>query len=210
MSIVPKQEVLDSLRASGVVAVIRTETPRELVAVSKALGEGGVKFVEVTMTTPGAKEIIREMVAQLGDSKVFVGAGTVLDVATARAVIDAGAQFVVGPGYDPEVVALCNARGVVVIPGGFTPHEIMTAWKGGADVVKVFPANIGGPDYIKTIKEPLPQVELIPTKGIDFGTAEAFLRAGAIAVGVGSALVSNAMIANREYSGMTGNAERFS
>jgi 2-dehydro-3-deoxyphosphogluconate aldolase/(4S)-4-hydroxy-2-oxoglutarate aldolase len=210
MSTVSKQEVLTALRTSGIVAVIRTENPQDLVAVSKALGEGGVQFVEVTMTTPGAIGIIGEMEAQLKNSEIFVGAGTVLDVATARAVIDAGAHFVVGPGYDPEIVKLCNAKGVLVIQGALTPSEIINAWKGGTDVVKLFPADLGGPDYIKAIKEPLPQVEILPTKGVNFETAEAYLRAGSIAVGVGGALVSKAMITSRDYSGITKNAERFS
>ncbi len=210
MSAAPKQEVLIALRTSGVVAVIRTENPKDLVAVSKALGEGGVQFVEVTMTTPGAIGIIGEMVTQLKNSSIFVGAGTVLDAATARAVIDVGAHFVVGPGYDPEVVKLCNAQDILVIQGGLTPTEIINAWKGGADVVKLFPANLGGPDYIRAIKEPLPQVEILPTKGVDFETVEAYLRAGSIAVGVGGALVSKEMITARDYSSITKNAERFS
>jgi 2-dehydro-3-deoxyphosphogluconate aldolase/(4S)-4-hydroxy-2-oxoglutarate aldolase len=210
MSPASKQEVLTALRTSGIVAVIRTENPKDLVAVSRALGEGGVQFVEVTMTIQGAIGLIGEMVTQLKDSNVFVGAGTVLDAATAGAVIDAGAHFVVGPGYDPEVVKLCNAKGVLVIQGALTPNEIIAAWKGGTDVVKLFPANLGGPDYIRALKEPLPQIEILPTKGVDFETAEAYLRAGSIAVGVGGALVSKAMISGRDYATITKNAERFS
>jgi 2-dehydro-3-deoxyphosphogluconate aldolase/(4S)-4-hydroxy-2-oxoglutarate aldolase len=205
-----KQEVLTALRASGIVAVIRTENPRDLVAVAEALGKGGVRFVEITMTVPGALEIIRDAVAQLRDARLYIGAGTVLDATTARAAIIAGAHFVVGPGFDPETVKLCATYGVVVMPGAFTPHEILAAWRGGADVVKVFPADLGGPDYIKTVKEPLPQVELLPTKGIDSTNAGAYLKAGAIAVGVGGALVSKALIAARDYARITANAEKFS
>jgi len=205
-----KQEVLTALRASGVVAVIRTENPRDLVAVAEALGKGGVRFVEITMTVPGALEIIRDAVAQLRDARLYIGAGTVLDATTARAAIIAGAHFVVGPGFDPETVKLCATYGVVVMPGAFTPHEILAAWRGGADVVKVFPADLGGSDYIKTVKEPLPQVELLPTKGIDLTNAGAYLKAGAIAVGVGGALVSKALIAARDYARITANAEKFS
>ena len=203
-----KHEVLASLRNSGVVAVIRTENPEDLVSVSRALGKGGVKFVEITMTVPGALEIIRDTVAQLKDTDMIIGAGTVLDVQTARAAIIAGAQFVVGPGFDLETVRLCNTYGVAVMPGAFTPTEIIQAWRAGADVVKVFPANIGGPDYLKTIKEPLPQVELLPTKGVDFDTAGAYIKAGAIAVGAGSLLVSKALIAAKQYARITENAER--
>ena len=206
-----KQTLLTSLRSSGIVAIIRTKSPKDLVAVSRALSEGGVRFVEITMTVPGACDIIRDAVVQLKDVEVFIGAGTVTDAATAEAVIAAGAKFVVGPGYDPEVVKLCNARDIVVMPGAVTPHEILTAWKGGADVVKIFPAKyFGGPDYIKAVREPLPQIELLPTNGIDFETAGAYLRAGSIAVGAGRALLSEAMIATGDYALITENAKRFS
>jgi 2-dehydro-3-deoxyphosphogluconate aldolase/(4S)-4-hydroxy-2-oxoglutarate aldolase len=205
-----KHEVLISLRASGIVAVIRTESPGDLVAVARALSDGGVRFVEITMTTPGALDIIRDAVAQLKDANVFIGAGTVLDAETARAAIIAGAHFVVGPTFDPEVVRVCKTYGVLVMLGALTPQEILNAWKQGADVVKVFPANIGGPGYIKTIKEPLPQIELLPTKGVDLNTAGAFLKAGAIAVGVGSALVSKALMSAKDYVRITENARKFS
>jgi 2-dehydro-3-deoxyphosphogluconate aldolase / (4S)-4-hydroxy-2-oxoglutarate aldolase len=189
--------------------VIRTENPGDLVSVSRALADGGVKFVEITMTVPGALEIIRDAVAQLKDTDVYIGAGTVLDAETARAAIIAGAQFVVGPGFDFEMVRVCNTYGVVVMPGAFTPTEIIQAWRAGADVVKVFPANIGGPDYLKTIKEPLPQVELLPTKGVDFETAGAYIKAGAIAVGAGSTFVTKALMAAKDYPRITENAKRF-
>jgi 2-dehydro-3-deoxyphosphogluconate aldolase/(4S)-4-hydroxy-2-oxoglutarate aldolase len=204
-----KSKVLEALRDCGVVAIIRTDNPTDLVGVSMALSKGGVKFIEITMTVPGALEIIRDAAAQLKDANVFIGAGTVLDAQTAKAAITAGAQFIVGPGCDIETVKLCNSYGVVVIPGAFTPHEILQAWKAGADVVKVFPADLGGPDYIKTIKEPLPQVELLPTKGIDFNTAAAYIKARAIAVGVGGALVGKALIAARDYTRITENAAKF-
>jgi 2-dehydro-3-deoxyphosphogluconate aldolase / (4S)-4-hydroxy-2-oxoglutarate aldolase len=204
-----KYEVLASLRSTGVVAVIRTENPEDLVSVSRALADGGVRFVEITMTVPGALDIIREAVAQLKGADVYIGAGTVLDAQTARAAIIAGAQFVVGPGFDLETVRVCNTYGVVVMPGAFTPNEILQAWKAGADVVKIFPANIGGPDYLKTIKEPLPQVELLPTKGVDFDTAGAYIKAGAIAVGAGSTFVTKALLAAKDYPHITENAKRF-
>jgi 2-dehydro-3-deoxyphosphogluconate aldolase / (4S)-4-hydroxy-2-oxoglutarate aldolase len=204
-----KAEVLACLRQSGVVAVIRTENPTDLVDVSKALSAGGVQFVEITMTVPSALEIIRDAVAQLRGQSVFIGAGTVLDAATARAAIIAGAQFIVGPAFDAEMVKLCNSYGVVVMPGALTPHEIFQAHKGGADVVKLFPADIGGPEYLKTIKEPLPHIELMPTKGIDFETAGAYIKAGAIAVGTGSCLVNKALIAAKDYARIQDNAARF-
>ncbi len=203
-----KHEVMGALRSSGVVAVIRTENPADLISVSRALSEGGVKFVEITMTVPGALEIIRDAAAALRDTDVLIGAGTVLDAPTARAAIVAGAQFVVGPIFDLETVQLCNSYGVVVMPGALTPTEIFRAWRSGADVVKVFPANVGGADYLKGIKEPLPQIELLPTKGVDFDTAAAYIKAGAIAVGAGTNLVNKALIAARQYAHITENAAK--
>ena len=131
--------------------------------------------IEITITVPGALDIIRDACAELSGTEVFIGAGTVLDALSARAAIIAGARFIVGPGFDPEIVKACALYGVMNIPGAFTAQEILTAWKGGADVVKVFPADLGGPDYIKTIREPLPQYSLLPTKGIDMSTAGAYI-----------------------------------
>lgn len=205
-----KDEILSQLRQTGVVAVLRTENPDDLVAVAKSLGSGGVKFIEITMTTPGALNAIQDAVSQLRDEGVFIGAGTVLDAPTARAAILAGAQFVVGPVFDLETVRLCNSYGVAVMPGAMTPSEVFQAWKAGADVVKVFPGDIGGPGYLKTLKEPLPQIELMPTKGVDLDTASAYIKAGAIAVGTGSALVSKALIAAKDFAQITANAEKFS
>jgi 2-dehydro-3-deoxyphosphogluconate aldolase / (4S)-4-hydroxy-2-oxoglutarate aldolase len=205
---VKKHEVLAALRQTGVVAVLRTENPDDLVTVSKALADGGVRFVEITMTIPRALDIIRDAVVALKNTDVYIGVGTVLDSETARAAIIAGAQFVVGPTFDLDTVKICNSYGVAVMPGALTPTEIFQAWKAGADVVKVFPANIGGPDYLKTIKEPLPQVELLPTKGVDLNTAAAFIKAGAIAVGAGSNLVTKALIAGRQFAQITENARK--
>jgi 2-dehydro-3-deoxyphosphogluconate aldolase/(4S)-4-hydroxy-2-oxoglutarate aldolase len=204
-----KERVMEVLRETGVVAVIRTENPADLVAVCRALGEGGVRLVEITMTVPGALEFVREATRQMREGESHIGVGTVLDAETARAAILAGAHFVVGPCFDAEVVRVCKTYGVAVMPGALTPTEVVTAWKGGADVVKIFPGDIGGPDYVKTLKEPLPQVELMPTKGVDFETAAAFIRAGAIAVGTGTALVSKALMAARDYAGISKNAARF-
>jgi 2-dehydro-3-deoxyphosphogluconate aldolase/(4S)-4-hydroxy-2-oxoglutarate aldolase len=205
-----KDEVLSQLRETGVVAVLRTENPDDLVAVAKALGLGGVKFIEITMTTPGALDVIQEATSQLRGEGVFIGAGTVLDAPTARATILAGAQFVVGPVFDLETVRLCNSYGVAVMPGAMTPSEVFQAWKAGADVVKIFPGDIGGPGYLKTLKEPLPQIEIMPTKGVDLDTAAAFIKAGAIAVGTGSALVNKTLIVAKDFAQITANAVKFS
>jgi 2-dehydro-3-deoxyphosphogluconate aldolase / (4S)-4-hydroxy-2-oxoglutarate aldolase len=203
-----KQEAISALRETGIVAVIRTESPKDLAAVARALAEGDVRFIEITMTVPRALDVIRDAVAQLGRADVYIGAGTVLDAATARAAILAGSRFVVGPGFDPGVVEICSLYGIPCMPGALTPQEVITAWKGGADVVKIFPADLGGPAYLKALKEPLPQVELLPTKGVDMTTAGAFIKAGAIAVGTGTALVSKAMMASGDYAAITENARR--
>ena len=205
-----KHQVLSSLKESGVVAVIRTDTPDDLIAVSRALMSGGVIFVEITMTVPGALEIIRDATAKLKGQQVYIGAGTVLDATTARFAIQAGATFIVSPGFDQATTDICQTYGVLSMPGALTPTEILHAWKHGADVIKIFPADLGGPDYIKTIKEPLPQIELMPTKGINFETAAAFLKAGAIAVGAGGVLVSKELILQKNYGQITENALKFS
>ena len=183
--------------------------PEDLATVSRALSEGGVKFVEITMTVPGAlgdhPRRCRAVERQPTCSSARARSWT---LQTARAAIIAGAQFIVGPVLDLETVRLCNSYGVVVMPGALTPTEIFQAWKSGADVVKVFPGNIGGPDYIKGIKEPLPQIELLPTKGVDFNTAAAYIKAGAIAVGAGTNLVNKALIAAKQYARIKENAER--
>ena len=204
-----KHEVMASLRDTGVVAVIRIENPKDLVKVSRALRKGGVKFTEITMTVPGALGIIEDAINQLKDEDVFIGAGTVLDAETARAAIIAGAQYIVGPIFDEPMVKICNSYGVVVMPAGSTPTEIHHAWKSGADVVKVFPAGVGGPGFFKDMKGPLPQIELLPTGGVDFETAPKFIAAGAIAVGVGGALVGKPLIAAGNYDQITENARKF-
>jgi len=203
-----KHEVLAALKQSGVVAILRTDNPEDLVSVAKALNAGGVKFIEITMTVPGALDIIRDAVAALKGEDVYIGAGTVLDAPTARAAILAGSTFVVGPGFDPETVRACNTYGVTVMQGALTPTEIINAWRAGTDVIKLFPADLGGPGYLKGIKEPLPQVEILPTKGINFDTAASYIQAGAIAVGSGTFLVNKALMAAKDYAQITANAKK--
>ena len=203
-----KQKVLNTLRETGIIAVIRTEDPGDLVEAAKALGEGGVRFIEITMTVPGALKIIEKAVSQLKD-EVYIGAGTVLDSETARAVILAGGKFAVAPIFSRPMVTLCNRYGLTVMAGAFTPQEIFNAWEGGSDIVKVFPADIGGPGYIKSIKEPLPQIEILPTKGVSLLNIPEFIKAGVIGVGVGRELISNDLIQSRDYKKIKENAEKF-
>jgi len=204
-----KHEIMTALRQTGVIVVVRTESADDLLSVAKALHDGGVKFIEITMTVPDALGVIREAVRVLKDRDVYIGAGTVLDAETARMAILAGSSFIVGPAFDKGMVDLCRTYGVLVMAGGLTPNEIVNAWKGGADVVKVFPVkSVGGAEYLKAVKQPLPQVELVPTNGVDFETAASFIKAGAIAVGVGNAIVSKALISGKEFGTITANARR--
>jgi 2-dehydro-3-deoxyphosphogluconate aldolase/(4S)-4-hydroxy-2-oxoglutarate aldolase len=184
------QRVLDGV----IVAVVRSPSSEQLVEVAQALAEGGVTNVEITLTVPGALEVIRDVRRRLGE-ELFLGAGTVLDPESARAALLAGAEYIVTPTLNPEVIRVCRRYGKLVMPGAFTPTEILTAWESGADLVKVFPADVGGPAYLKTIHGPLPQIPLMPTGGVNLKTAADFLRAGACALGVGGALVEKDALA---------------
>jgi 2-dehydro-3-deoxyphosphogluconate aldolase/(4S)-4-hydroxy-2-oxoglutarate aldolase len=183
-----RHEDLSRVLKSGIVAVIRSTSSEQLVEVARALYEGGVDVLEVTFTVPRALEIIAAVRNALGD-KVLLGAGTVLDPETARAAFLAGAEFLVAPTVNLDVIHLGNRYDKLVMPGAFTPTEILTAWEAGAQVIKVFPADIGGPAYLKTLHGPLPQVRLLPTGGVNLNTIADFLKAGACAVGLGGALV---------------------
>ena len=172
----------------GIVAIIRAPSSEQLVNVARALYDGGIDVIEVTLTVPRALEIIAEVNKELGD-KILLGAGSVLDAETARSAMLAGAEFIVSPVVNSGVISICKRYGKVVTPGAFTPTEVLSAWEAGADIVKVFPADIGGPSYLQAIHDPLPQVRLMPTGGVNLETLRDFVRAGACAVGLGSALV---------------------
>lgn len=184
----------------GVVAVMRGVERETVIDLGEALVAGGVTAMEVTAETEGAVEMIGDLSEHFAtDDDVVVGAGTVLDTETARAVVDAGAAFLVSPTLDVEVVELCNRYGVVSAPGVFTPTEALTASEAGADVVKVFPAKTGGPGHVSAIRGPLGQIPIIPTGGVGPDNAADYVEAGAVAVGVGSALVSDEAIANEDW-----------
>jgi 2-dehydro-3-deoxyphosphogluconate aldolase / (4S)-4-hydroxy-2-oxoglutarate aldolase len=188
------QRVLDA----GIVAVVRAPDPAGLVEVIRALAAGGVAVAEVTLTVPNALDVVREAKAALGDS-VLLGAGTVLDVETCRAALLAGAEFIVSPTVNLDVIRLCRRYDKLVMPGAFTPTEILAAWEAGADVVKVFPAEVVGPAFFKALRGPLPQVRLMPTGGVDLTTAADFLKAGACCLGIGSQLVDPKLVAARAF-----------
>jgi 2-dehydro-3-deoxyphosphogluconate aldolase/(4S)-4-hydroxy-2-oxoglutarate aldolase len=184
-----KHDVLAQIREVGLVPVIRAESPELAGQVIEAIRAGGVPILEITMTVPGAIRLIEDVAGRYGRD-TLVGAGTVLDPETARACILAGARFVVSPSLNPETIACCRRYGVAVLPGALTPTEVVAAWQAGADMVKVFPAGaVGGAAYIKALKAPLPQVDLVPTGGVSLKTAADFIKAGATALGVGADLV---------------------
>ncbi len=200
-------ETVRAIEACGVVAVIRMRETGRLRAVVDALGEGGVRAIEVTMTVPGAIDLIGQLAPTLPRGFIL-GAGTILDAETARLAILAGAQFIVGPVFRPEVIAMCHQHDIAAMPGCFTPTEILSAWEAGADVVKVFPAMALGPGFFKDVRGPLPQVKLMPTGGVSLDNAGDWIAAGAVAVGVGTALLDAAAIAAGNYAVITANAKR--
>ena len=204
------QNRLETVRAiedCGVVAVIRLQDPSKLRSVIDALAAGGVRALEVTMTVPGALDLIKEVAPAL-PREFVLGAGTVLDPETARLAILAGARYVVGPVFNPAVITLCHRYDVAAIPGCFSPTEILAAWEGGADIVKIFPATALGPGYFKDIHGPLPQVRLMPTGGVTLENAGDWIAAGAVAIGVGTALVDRKAIDGGDYAAVTAKAKR--
>jgi 2-dehydro-3-deoxyphosphogluconate aldolase / (4S)-4-hydroxy-2-oxoglutarate aldolase len=202
-----RADVTAQIEAMGVVAVIRMKDPAKLRAVVDALAEGGVRALEVTMTVPRAVELIRDLAPTM-PAGFLLGAGTVVDAATARAVIDAGAQFVVSPVFRPDVIRACHERDVPVMPGCFSPTEILDAHDAGADVIKVFPATMLGPQFVKDVRAPLPHVKLMPTGGVTLDNAGDWIRAGAVAVGVGSALVDAKAIDAGRFEVIAANARK--
>ena len=194
-----KADQLRHVLECGIVAVVRSPDSQQLVDVVRALADGGVTVAEITMTVPGALDVVKQVRSALGD-RVLLGAGTILDPESARAAILAGAEYIVAPTLNFEVIRLCRRYDKLVMPGAFTPTEILAAWEAGADIVKVFPADVVGPGFFKALKGPLPQVRVMPTGGVDLTTAAAFLEAGACCLGVGSQLVEPNAVAERNFT----------
>ncbi len=191
----------------GVIAVIRADSSEQLMDVARALEAGGVTAMEITMTTPNAIGVIEAVTKELG-SRVLMGVGTVLDTETARLAILAGAQYVVTPVLRPEIIALCSRYSKPIVSGAYTPTEALTGHEAGADFIKIFPADGLGPNYIKALKAPLPQLEIIPTGGVSVETAGDFIRAGCAAVAAGSTLVSKEVLATKNWAKLTDTARR--
>lgn len=203
-----RDEVLKTLCDVGIVPVVRAKSADALADIAKALLAGGVPITEVTMTVPGAIDGIRRLVETFG-SEVLVGVGSVTDPLQADEAMDAGARFVVGPVLVPEVIAAANARDTVVIPGAYSATEVFQAHALGADVVKIFPAGVGGPAYFKALLAPMPFLKLLPTGGVNLETAGAFIKAGAVTLGAGSALVEKQAVADGDWDRITDLARRF-
>lgn len=204
-----KPQIHERLVDSGVIGILRGIDETDIVPVARALYEGGVTALEITADTPGCSESITAVKADLADTEAVIGAGTVMDTATARTVIDAGAQFVLAPHLDTEVIATCNRAGVLTIPGILTPTEAVQALAAGADCLKLFPASTVGPSYVRALRSPLGDIPIIPTGGISADTAGAYFDAGAIAVGAGSSLVNYDAIATGDMDSVREQAAAF-
>ena len=204
-----KTEVIQRIRGTGLIPVVRAESADLAMRAVEAIKAGGVDVLEVTMTVPGAIDVIAKLAATFG-TEVVIGAGTVLDPETANKCIQAGAQFIVSPALNEETISFCRRNDVAVFPGALTPTEVVRAWNAGADAVKVFPAGaVGGASYLKALKAPLPQIELVPTGGVSLKTAADFIKAGAMALGVGADLVDTKALREGHDQLITERAKQF-
>jgi len=204
-----KQKVRDRIAEIGIVPVVRASSSREALIAAEAVCQGGIPIVEITMTVPGAVEVIRELIKSSG-SEVLIGAGTVLDPETACRCLDAGAQFLVSPGLNLPTVEFAVREKVLIIAGALTPTEVITAWNAGSDFVKIFPCGqVGGAKYIKALKGPLPQIPLVPTGGVNLNTAAEFIEAGAAALGIGGELVQADALKSGKSQIIVENARKF-
>lgn len=202
-------QILEWLKRTAVVPIVRVPDAETAIAAAEALAEGGIDCLEITLTVDGALNALEALADRFGD-RVLLGAGTVLDPETARACILAGAQFIVTPALNPKTIELAKRYSRPIFPGGLTPTEVLRAWECGADAVKVFPCNaVGGAKYIRALKAPFPQIELFPTGGVNLETVADFLSAGAIAVGAGSELVDSKLVAQKQYGQIAERARQF-
>lgn len=205
---IDSESVLQKIIDCGIVAVGRAESADLALKALEAALAGGVNIVEVTMTVPGAVEVIRRLSGELPENAIL-GAGTVMDPDTANECIDAGARFIVSPNIDPSVIAATKARGAVSMPGALSPTEVANAWHAGADIIKIFPGNVVGPGYVKDLRGPFPKIRFMPTGGVDLTTARAWLEAGSVALGVGGALIDKKLMAAGNFAEITERAKRF-
>jgi 2-dehydro-3-deoxyphosphogluconate aldolase/(4S)-4-hydroxy-2-oxoglutarate aldolase len=205
----PNLRVIQRILDVGIIPVVRASSADEASSVVEAIKARGVSVIEITMTVPRAMSVIEKVAEHHGD-EILLGAGTVLDPETARAVISAGAEFIVTPSLRTTTIEVCKRYGKVVIPGALTPTEVVAAWEAGADFIKIFPCdNVGGPRYIKALKGPFPQIDFIPTGGVNLNTAADFILAGSAALAVGSELVDKTALATKDFSKVRENARKF-
>ena len=204
-----KREVFNRMVSQGLIPVIRVSSAQEAIDVADAVKEGGVSFIEITMTVPGAIEVVKKLTQKYRD-EIIIGAGTILDPETGRAALLAGAQFIVTPTLNLALIELAHRYSTVIVPGAATPTEILAAWNAGADMVKVFPAaQLGGPEYLKALRGPLPQILLVPTGGVNLQNAGAFIKAGAAALGAGGELVDKKAVKEKKFNIITENTRAF-
>ncbi|MDI6762585.1 MAG: bifunctional 4-hydroxy-2-oxoglutarate aldolase/2-dehydro-3-deoxy-phosphogluconate aldolase [Thermodesulfobacteriota bacterium] len=204
-----KREIFNRMIDEGLIPVIRVTSAQEAIDVAAAIKEGGVSLIEITMSVQGAIDVIKELTRKYKD-EIIMGAGTILDPETGRAALLAGAQFIVSPTLNLDLIHLAHRYSAVVIPGAMTPTEILSAWNAGADMVKVFPAaQLGGPEYFKALRGPLPQILLVPTGGVNLQNAGAFIKAGATALGVGGELVDKKAVKEKKFNVITENTRAF-
>ncbi len=203
-----REQMIQYIIDCGVIAVVRLDSGEALVRSAQALREGGVKVIEFTMTTPNALDMLKEAKKTM-PSDVLLGAGTVLDPETARAAILAGAEFTVSPSLNLDVIKMCHRYSKVCIPGCLTPTEILTAWEAGGDIIKVFPATLGGPQYFKDLAGPFPQIRMLPTGGVSLQNAGDFIKAGAVAVAAGSNLVDRKAVKEGKFEVITETARKY-
>ena len=203
-----KKHVIDAIIECGIVAVVRAESSELALRAVEAALAGGVNAIEVTFTVPGALEVIRTLSKGVS-SDVILGAGTVLDPQTALDAVDAGARFIVSPNVNLATIEAAKSKGVAVFPGAFTPTEVLTAWQAGGDIIKIFPANVVGPSYFKDLHGPFPNIPLMPTGGVDLSTARSWLEHGAVALGVGGALIDRKLLKDGNFGEITERAKKF-
>jgi 2-dehydro-3-deoxyphosphogluconate aldolase/(4S)-4-hydroxy-2-oxoglutarate aldolase len=203
-----REQIVERMREIGLVPVLRAESEEQALAIAAAIADGGVTVLEITMTVPGAIRVMARLTKERPD--ILIGAGTVLDAETARMCMLEGAQFVVSPALNLKTIEMCHRYSIPVLPGALTPTEVVTAWQAGADVIKIFPASaLGGAKYLKSLKAPLPQVEMIPTGGVSLASAREFLEAGSFALGVGADLVDTKAIAAGQPEKITESAKKY-
>jgi len=203
-----KSEKLDLVRQAKIIAIMRAQQSTQMLTAAEAIHAGGVCVIEVTMTTPGALELIIEATQRFGD-RVLFGAGSVLDAETARLAILAGAGFIVAPTLSLPVIQMCIRYSIPVMPGCYTPTECLTAWEAGADMIKLFPADVGGPDFVKAILAPMPQLEIVPVGGVTIDNVGEFMIKGATAVGIGSSLINQTLVEQGKFAELTRRAREF-